>query len=360
MNRSGSPRVVATASSAMKTYVPRTVLAALDEGRLSAEEAVRAALKGPDVLGALLGQVQRRPVRRRSIRRIKTYPAAVVDRALGSVRRTMQGSRTVRSIHWGARQVLGRRTSEVAVVIHVSAKRSPKRVVADGRRLAPRRVSVRFRGRRYLVPVDVQAVGRGASLHVDTARPGGHGSIRVGGEGVGALGAIVVGGGGALFAVTAGHVARAIGSRPADCADVDAGLFPLGSVKCNRLGSGDDVAAIGPVPSLPAGAAGEPTFVRDATSGDVNQRVFVLLPESFTPIESHIDGVGVTTTFVVGSGTMLLRGLTSIDRVAHGGDSGAPVLDVQGNMLGLVVGGDATRTYLMPARRALNALQDCL
>jgi hypothetical protein len=47
--------------------------------------------------------------------------------------------------------------------------------------------------------------------------------------------------------------------------------------------------------------------------------------------------VGVTATFVVGPGTLSLKGLTSIDRVTRGGDSGAPALDVQGNMLGFVV-----------------------
>jgi hypothetical protein len=338
----------------------RDIVSALDEGRLSAEEAILAALRGPRALGALLLRAKRRPIRRRTIRAIKRFPALVIDRALAMVRRRMRGVRTVRSVHWGTRQKRGRRTGETGVVIYVRKKEAEHSIRSARRRLAPRHVSVAYRDRRYQVPVDVQAVGQSATFHIDTANPGGHGEIRAGGRRIGALGAVVAAGDGALYAVTAGHVADAIGNQDADCAEADAGVFPLGRVKCNRLDSGDDVAAIGPVPVVPAGAAGAATFARDAGNGDVNERVFVLLPESFTPIESHIDGVGVSASFIIEAGALTLRGLTSIDRVTRGGDSGAPALDVNGNIIGFVVGGDATRTYLMPARRALDALQDCL
>jgi hypothetical protein len=182
----------------------------------------------------------------------------------------------------------------------------------------------------------------------------------MGPNGVGALGAIVGARDGKLYALTAGHVAQVIGTRDVQCADADTGVFPVGKVKCNRLNRGDDIALIGPVASVPAGATTMETFARDARDLDLHQRVFVLLPDAITPIESHIEGIGVSAVFGSGAGILSLSGLTSIDRVTRGGDSGAPALDALGHVVGFVVGADATRTFLMPARRSLNALQDCV
>lgn len=346
--------------AALSRFVPHLVKA-LEAGRISSAEALQATLKGKTAIVALLNRADNRQSRRPTIRKPRQYPLAVTERAVSLVQnRVKRRSRNLRSIHWGVRQVCGRRTNETAVVVHVATKRSPRQLRASKRTPFPKSVTVRYRGRRYVCPVDVQGVGSSAALHLGSAEPGDHAAILVGGEAVGALGAIVLGSDNLSYAVTAGHVAEAIGTGTARCSDLDAGVFSLGRVKCNQLAEGDDVAAIGPVTKVPAGAVGPTTFARDATNADVHDRVFFFLPESFTAIESHIEGVNVTGVFSTPSGTVTLTGLTAVDRVTRSGDSGAPALDVHGDLIGFVVGADATRTFLLPARRALDALENCL
>ena len=344
----------------MAGHLVPDVLGAIESGRLSAEEAVRAAMRGARALKEAMARAGQRRLRRPAIYKWRAYPEAVIARAIQRVRRLTRGNRTVRSVHWGVGQRRGRRTGDIGVVVHVLAKRSRARLRRERRRALPASVTVTHHRRRYVVPVDVQAVGPPATLHIDALRPGHHGQIRVGADGIGALGAIVGARDGQTYALTAGHVAQVIGTRDVQCADADAGIFAIGKVKCNRLASGDDIAMIGPVRSVPAGAATPATFARDASDQDLQQRVFVIKPGAITAFESHIEGVGVSAVFGTSAGLISLRGLTSIDRMTAGGDSGAPVLDAQGNVVGFVVGADATRTFLMPARRALNALQTCV
>jgi hypothetical protein len=343
----------------MKARLIANTLQALDAGRLSAEEALRAALRGTTVLRERLSRAERRATARPTIRAVKTYPALVAERAVARVRRHLRLGRSIRSIHWGVRQVRGRRTGEPCVVIHVVGKRT-RRTLRGSRATAPRTVTVSHAGRRFVVPVDVQRVGSSATLHLDVASPGDHVDVRADGMPVGSLGGVVTGSNGDQFAVTAGHVADVIGPRVAQCRDIEGRLFNIGTVRCNALSHGTDVAALGPIQGFPTGAVQPPVFARDADDIDVNHRIVLLLPESITPVETHIDGVRVNATFGTASGALSLDGLTSADRVTRGGDSGAAALDMQGNLIGFVVGGDGTHTYLLPARRALNALQDCL
>jgi hypothetical protein len=344
----------------MARRIVNDVLNAIASGKLSTEDALRAAMKGRRALADRLEHAAKGGLCRPTIYKYPTYPAAVPEIAVERVKRRFGRSRNVRSVHWGVRQWHGQRTGQRAVVVHVVRKVSRARLRKERRRVIPAAVVVRHKHRRYEIPIDVQAVGPSATLHIAFVRPGHHAQIRLGVNGIGALGGVVDGSGGQLFAVTAGHVARAIGTREVDCADAEAGVFALGKVKCERLNQGDDVAVIGPIASVPRGATIAPTFARDARDADLQQRVFVLLPRAITPIESHIEGVGVSAVFGSDGQLLSLVGLTSIDRVTQGGDSGAPVLDAQGSVIGFVVGADATRTFLMPARRALDAVQNCV
>lgn len=336
------------------------VLEAIASGTLSTEEAIRAALHGMQALADSVERAGKRPLCRPTIYKYPTYPAAVVEIAVERVRRRFGRRSNVRSIHWGVRQFRGRRIGQRAVVIHVTRKLSRSRLRRTRRGAIPATLSIRHKHRRYTVPIDIQAVGQSATLHIAFIRPGHHGQLRLGTNGIGALGGVVDGAGGQLFAVTAGHVAQVIGTRDVHCGDADAGVFALGKVRCNQLNRGHDIAMIGPLASVPHGATINATFARDARVGDLHQRVFVLLPNAITPVESHIEGVGVTAVFGCDAGVVSLRGLTSIDRVTRSGDSGAPALDAAGNVVGFVVGADATRTFLIPARRALDALQTCV
>lgn len=334
-----------------------SALIELEAGRLSTEEALRAALQGRDALAALIDRAAARRARRPTVYRLKQAPSAVAWTAVARVRKMLARVRAVSSVHWGVCRVRGLRTNECAVVVHVTRKLSMRALRAGRRKCVPRHVRVQHAGRQFAIRVDVQAVSAPARLHLSFARPGDHGMIRNDGTPIGALGAIVSAASGD-YAVTAGHVAALL-SGAVDCVDDGGARFALGAVHHNRLtATGTDIAAIGPVPVIPAGAALDGTFVRDPSDGDVNRRVTLALPRSFTPIESHVNNVGVSRTFALDDGgEATMDGLTAITSVTQPGDSGAAVLDEQGTLIGFVVGGDGLHTYLIPARKALDELE---
>jgi hypothetical protein len=336
------------------------LLAALEAGQVSVEEALSAAVTGPPHIGRLLVGAKGRHRSRPTFRRPKYIPNVVVDRAVASVRRRLSRLKGVTSVHWGVKEVHGRPVTDCAVIVHVDRKLSCAALRARGRKAVPRTVVVGSGRRRYRVPVDVQAARGPAHLHAGFVQPGDHGAIRRNGTPIGALGAIANGAAGA-FAITAGHVAGLLGPGSiADCLDDEAGAFPIGSVRLNRFTEGIDIAAIGPVAAVPKGATLDPTFARDVTNADARRRVTLMLPGTFTPVESHIAGVDATRGFQTPVGIITMSGLTTIGRVTQEGDSGAPALDDAGAVIGFVIGSDASHTYLLPARRALDALDPLL
>jgi hypothetical protein len=266
----------------------------------------------------------------------------------------------VLSVHWGVARRRGRRTAEAGVVVRVRQKLRPSRLRARRMRAAPAHVPIRRGGRLYRIRVDVQLEPGYAELqHIDFIRPADHGLIRRNGAAIGTLGG-VVSTGGARFAVTAGHVAALIKGGNADCVDDEAGAFALGPVRANQFNAGTDIAAIGPVPQVPADAVLGNTIARNPTPVDTHHRVRLMLAGASTPIESHIDDVNRTRSFDTPAGVITMSGLTAIGRVTVAGDSGAPALDDGGALVGFVVGADALNTYLLPARRALDDLENAL
>jgi hypothetical protein len=331
----------------------------LDAGHLSTEEALRAALRSRATLERLVDAAATKRWRRPTVRKIRVVPAVVVEAALARVTRRVATFKQVRSVHWGVRRVRGRRTSESVVVVHVAKKIPPKALRGLRMKVIPKKVVVKHRGRQFSIGVDVQAVKVPAKLHTEFLSPGDHGAVMVGGVHIGSLGAIVSGSGGD-FAITAGHVAASVGPAGATCLDDDAGTFTLGKVRRNCFDDGIDIAAIGPVPVVPNGAVLDETVVRDPRSIDIHRRLSLRLPGQFTPSESHIDDVGVTRSFATPAGNITMDGLTTIVRITEEGDSGSAAVDEDGAVVGFVIGADSTHTYLLPARRALNALEDSL
>jgi hypothetical protein len=337
-----------------------SVLERLEDGGISAEEAIRAALSGSAALTALVSRSARRGCRRPTIRPIKQTPEAVAIAAVRSVKKRLGRSTNVLSVHWGVARRRGRRTSEAGVVVHVRRKMKLASLRARRQRIVPSQVSLRHRGRRFRVRVDVQRIKALAELQIAFVQPADHGVIRRNGVPIGALGGIVAGPGG-RFAITAGHVAGLVTpGTAADCVDDEAGTFPLGGVRRNRFSDGIDIAAIGPVPAVPPAAVLNNALVRNPTSADTHHRVRLILPGLPTPIESHIDDVNRLRGFKTPVGTITMKGLTAIARVTDPGDSGAPALDDGGALIGFVVGADSLHTFLLPARRALDAIQDAL
>jgi hypothetical protein len=334
-------------------------LEALEDGHISAEEAVRAALYGRARLTALLRRSGRKGCRRPTVRPIKQIPEAVASAAVRTVKKRLGRSRNVVSVHWGVARRRGRRTSEAGVVVGVLQKMRASLLRGRRQRVAPPHVSLRHRGRLFKIRVDVQTVKSLAELQVAFVQPADHGVIRRNGQPIGALGGIVAGASG-RFAITAGHVAGLVGRGTADCIDDEAGAFQLGGVRRNRFNDGIDIAAIGPVPIVPPAAVLNNTLFRDPSSLDTHRRVHLILPGLPTPIESFIDDVNRTRGFNTPVGPITMQGLTAVGRSTDPGDSGAPALDDSGALIGFVLGADSFHTFLLPARRALNAIQDAL
>jgi hypothetical protein len=332
---------------------------AVDDGRLSSEEAIRGALGGTERAQALLGRARRRPCQRPTVHPKRTVPAAVARRAVEQVRRRYGRLSNIASVHWGMARHRGRPTADTAVVVAVSRKLSAAALRRNHRRPLPRQVVVTHARRRYTVRVDIQAAQGLARLQAPLAEPGDHGAIHVGSTFIGALGAFVEGGGG-LFAITAGHVAELLQGAVADCIDDEAGRFRLGALRVSLFGHGLDIGAIGPVRSPPAQAVLPETLVRDPDVSDVHRRVHLHLPGLSTVVDSHIEAVDRVRGFDTPAGPITMDGLTAITRITQPGDSGSPALDDHGILVGFVLGSDDSHTFLLPAKRALDALHDDL
>lgn len=170
---------------------------------------------------------------------------------------------------------------------------------------------------------------------------------------------------GTFGAVTAGHVVQM--ARGADLvAATETTQMPLGEPLLNTLGGRmmlvnerADLAVVGPIEGDVTDIAGREQFVRDPTHADLNQRVWVYVQRDLAPVAAYVNGIDVRASFfrADGPGEIDVEGLVAIDAVTQAGDSGAPVVDDDDNIVGFVVGSDSIMTYLMPARRGLDALE---
>ncbi|MGH2626318.1 MAG: hypothetical protein ACRDHY_06665, partial [Anaerolineales bacterium] len=79
----------------------------------------------------------------------------------------------------------------------------------------------------------------------------------------------------------------------------------------------------------------------------------LIFTPSGQPRQTMITDVGVPGDFTDGRH---MEGLFATPSLTGPGDSGSPALDRAGSILGFVAGASATKTYLVPARRAIDAL----
>ena len=318
-------------------------LTQLEAGQVSAEEALKAALAGRAAMTRLLARAAGRHRRRPTLRRWRNLPDAVINASVRSVRRRLGRLKGVTSVHWGVKEMRGRGTSDCAVVVHVERKLSPAALRSRGMKAAPRHVTVRRGGRRFAVPVDVQAVKGPARLHAGFVRPGDHGAIRRNGIQIGALGAVAAGPAG-TFAITAGHVAGLLGpGAVADCLDDEAGAFPIGGVRLNRFGQGSTSR------HRAGGSRPEGGRTRSDVRAQSHQRRHA--PPRLADVARHLHAGRVAHRQRECDAWVPDAGRGHHDERPHygpprhrGGDSGAPALDDSGAVLGFVIGGDASHT----------------
>lgn len=139
-------------------------------------------------------------------------------------------------------------------------------------------------------------------------------------------------------ALLAGHVARAKGRSVT--VTLGKTVLSLGTVSEVVLGPDGDAAWAGPVHADVTQIVKPATGIRTLRSADIFAELRVRVPWDFSGRMGSVDSVLVALT----------RAITTP------GDSGAPAVDFKGRVAGFVVGVWGGKTYLMPARRALDLL----
>jgi hypothetical protein len=342
---------------ALTTDVTR-VLKLVETGSLAVDEVLRAALRqGEDFHEWLARQEKataRRPASGLHLRRYKTVPVNVARAAVRRVRKLYQNRPDVISVHWGLRRRNTRPTNERCVVVYV--KRKIRREALPPGAVLPEFLELTVRGRRYRIKIDIQAAGAPGLLHT-TVSPGNQAEVSVTGSPLfGTLGGLLQLPGG-LHAILSGHVARQQGVSVTATA-LDGTVVDLGTVRDLVLDPRGDGALAGPVAATGADLlVSLPAEVRDPDESDVGFQVFVQVLRDFEPHASWIEDVGLTSDMTFPGGTVTLENLVAIaPQVTVPGDSGAPVLDHQRQLLGFVVGARNNKTYFVTARRVLDVL----
>lgn len=334
---------------------------AFRRGALSLEEVVEAALERGDSFESWLeetlvsgSEAPRQP----SPERFKNYSDKLAVASVEQARERFSELPGVRSIHWGLRQVGNRPVTEPGVVIVVDRKLPADELKGSERIL--RRLDVALPGETRRVRIDVQAAGEPGELHLgQMAFPGNRGVVTVGvGDSRGTLGAVLETTSGALQAVLSGHVAIAEHQQVRATSATGAEIA-LGTVRKVVLSELGDVAWAGPVePKAKDLLVSPAAAVRDPTSNDLTFEVAVHTARDFKPQRSWIHDIRATGHFRLHGRDYVIPNLTTADpQVTQRGDSGAPVLDFQGDLIGFVVGAWRGKTYFMPARRAIDALR---
>lgn len=162
--------------------------------------------------------------------------------------------------------------------------------------------------------------------------------------------------GSGVVAILSGHVAHDQGAA-VQAQQVAGSPVDLGTVTKLLLDGTNDIASAGPVSSSVGGLVLDPSPLRDPDESDVTFSAFIYTARQEAPIETVIQGIGASQTFGDGShpGDRMSGLVATILRTGLG-DSGSPVFDGRQSLIGFVVGGDSSYTYLLPARRAINAL----
>jgi len=263
------------------------------------------------------------------------------------------------SIHWGVRRSKGRPCPEDCVVIYVTSKRSTDIVPKPNR--FPRELRVRHQNRTYVVPIDLQAIaGVGVGQSASQVRPGANRRLWIDNVTTvhnGTLGALVRDGQQRIRAVLSGHVALTTGrqvfveSRPNTTVD-------LGSVEQLVRDSNSDIAWTAPIAVDPNVPTRPVSNVRDLTLADRRTAVTVLVARDFRGLTSFVDDIDVSGPIRFADGVVNMTGMVALSpQVTEPGDSGAPVIDANGALVGFVVGTLGTKTVLISARRALDDLE---
>lgn len=327
--------------------VLREALRALAEGRLVAEDVLRSALSGNPRFGQWLSDQVSHSLhedpRIPRMRRRRELSDPVRSKVLAAARRRFKRRKDVVGVSWGVKYSGGLPRESDALIVWVRDKRPPR----DVRSPIKGPLQVRVGGKDIRVALDVQEVPRAEKQWGSNIRPGDRAQVQVE-DRIGTLSAVLETGE-VLFS---GHVAQEEGS-PVVAIVPGRGRVQLGPVDLCLDNTSVDGAVAGPMEAGDISfATRNSTEVRVLNQGEHNIGVKVLCIDGER--ETSIDALDVPAEF---SGSPTMSDMIRLaGKVTDDGDSGAPVTDSFGNLIGFVVGASKNKTIVIPAERVLRAL----
>jgi hypothetical protein len=205
------------------------------------------------------------------------------------------------------------------------------------------------------VPTDVRILATGI-YHAGAISPGFHCGVTAGSN-VGTLGCITSGD--PPYAIVSGHVAVKKGV-PVTATSCTGSTVPLGTALevCND--DSVDAALVGPIPpSSLGGITDSPTAIRDLDLSDTQLPIHISVTRSPGKLFASVEVVSEPAIFInpISGESNTMNALIRLDQpVTTHGDSGAPALDATGLLVGFVEGVADGRTYILPARRAIDGV----
>jgi hypothetical protein len=327
-----------------RTGLSSEVLQAAARGQIRFEDLLRFSLRHCPAAGPWLSQ-ELRAAQRREVRPLRLpghhLEAPLLDEVLRQARRRLGRRRGLAGLSWGVKYRGGLPGERCALIAWVEHK---DRRLAASRRL-PERFEVELAGRRLSFPVDVEEVPRCRHHLGGTARAGDRVRVVVGNR-TGTLSALLENG----QALISGHVACDAGV-PVTAQLVGRDPLVLGRVAQVRRDATVDGARIDGVPPEQAGLAGPPRPLAELDASQHDVAVTALL----------IDGDRTTAVNALGAPAyfeeedVLMTGLIRLaSQVTEKGDSGAPVVDQAGRLIGFVLGASNGFTMVIPAGRVID------
>jgi hypothetical protein len=331
-------------------------LEAIEEGRLSMEQVLRRALDAgagcePWLRRALTRTRELEPRHPTAREHAGTSPE-LARAALRAARRRFGRCQGVAGVAWGLVEERRRATGRQGLIVIVQEKLARESLRKS--RVLPKTLPVRLGERWIPVPVDVQRLARGVKEQRTAA--GHHALVRVA-QGTGTLSALVERQG-AFLGIISGHLARSSGAVVvAELAN--GSTTTLGTVGHTREDLEIDGARVDGVSPADAPALTTAfTELRDLDAGAINARLTVRRAQGDGDAHAFVAQIEAPAAFDDESGGRTpMRGLIKLDKkVTRRGDSGAPVLDFQDRLVGFVVGSADGHTYVIPARKVIDAL----
>jgi hypothetical protein len=329
-----------------------TALDAIESGRLSVEEILLGGAARSQRFRSFLHQHVQNAVNLPAGNAVIRSPVRSLDevRALLKEAERFKVDPNIVHVTWGRKTISGRAAPVDGVIFIVREKRAAS---SDSNLTVPSVLTVTRGDRTISAVTDVRQMSVGAK-HAGLVQPGFQCAV-VAGSSAGTLSCVVTMNG--PHAIISGHVAKTVGiavtgttvsgakvalgkaTTVIDNRDIDAAL--VGPIQCNV----SDIAAL------------SSTELRDLRANEtgVVVRIGRRTGDVFPSVEVPSEPVTFLDPLTGAESPMNALIRLNAEATVHG-DSGAPAFDMDNNLIGFVEGVANHRTYLIPARRAIDGV----